>query len=587
MAEKTENQVVLEKVNSRLGSLKTERSSFINHWREIDTYISPSSARFLRSERNKGYKRHQEIINETATLAQRTLESGLMAGMSSPARPWFVLGPPDPGMKEFGPVKEWIDTVTRLMREVFVRSNIYSVLPQAYGTLGAFGTAAFGLLEDEKEVVRAYPFPIGSFMIDCNDRMNVDTVYREYSMSVRQLVAKFGLENVSPSVRNLWDRGSYGAWVPVVHAIEPNFSAQPGKFNSRDKAFLSIYYEEGSDKPLRVAGFDEFSALAPRWFVNGEDVYGTKCPGMLALGAVKSLQLAERRTFQAIDKLVNPPVNADATLRNVGTDLLPGGINYIAGLGHTPNAGIRPVYEINPRIQELEMKLEKLEGRIRRCFYEDLMLMLATSDNSQMTAREVEERHQEKLLVLGPMMEQSNDDLFDPLIDRVFNIMLRRGMFPPPPKELIGKPLRVEYISIMAQAQKLIGVASVERFVGFVTNLAATTGRLDVLDKVDFDQAVDQYGEMTGVSMKIIVPDDQVAEIRKRRAEENQRQVQAQAIPMLQQGAAAAKTLSETDMGRDSALSRLLSGAQGVSAAGLSESDPGGGGNPMSGMAGM
>ena len=565
MADKSENQVVLEKVNSRLGSLKTERSSFIEHWGEIDRYISPCTARFLRSDRNKGHKRFQEIINETATLSQRTLESGLMAGMSSPARPWFVLGPPDPGMKEFGPVKEWIDIVTRLMREVMVRSNIYSVLPKAYGTLGAYATAAFGLLEDDKEVVRAYPFPIGSFMIDCNDRMNVDTIYREYSMSVRQLVSKFGTDNVSRAVLNLWDRGNYGAWVPVIHAVEPNFSAERGKLNSRDKPFISVYYEEGADmgKPLSVAGFDEFSALAPRWNVNGEDVYGTNCPGMLALGAVKSLQLEERRKYQAIDKLVNPPMNADATLRNVGTDLLPGGINYIAGLGQTPNAGIRPVYEINPHIDHLMMDIEKVENRIRRCFYEDLMLMLATSDNSQMTAREVEERHQEKLLVLGPMMEQSNDDLFDPLIDRVFNIMLRRGMFPPPPKELLGKPLRVEYISIMAQAQKLIGVASVERFIGFVTNIATTTGRTDVLDKVDFDQAIDEYGDMTGVSSKIIVPDDRVAEIRQGRAQAEQQAVSMQAMPAMQQGAAAAKMLSETDVEGVSALSRLMTGVSG------------------------
>lgn len=555
---KTENQVVLEKVNSRLGSLKTERSSFIDHWGEIDRHIYPSGARFLRTDRNKGTKRHQEIINETATLSLRTLESGLMAGMSSPARPWFTLGPPDPGMKEYGPVKEWIDTVTRLMRDVFARSNIYSVLPKAYGSLGAYATAAFGLLEDDKEVVRAYPFPIGSFMIDCNDRMNVDTVYREYSMSVRQVVEKFGLANVSTAVRNLWDRGNYGAWVPVIHAVEPNF-AKTSKMNSRDKAFLSCYYEEAPDmgKPLRVAGFDEFPALAPRWHVSGEDVYGTNSPGMLALGSVKALQLEERRKYQAIDKLVNPPMNADATLRNVGTDLLPGGINFITGLGNNPNGGIRPVYEINPHINELMMDIEKVEGRIKRCFYEDMMLMLATADNSQMTAREVEERHQEKLLVLGPMMEQQNDDLFDPLIDRVFNIMLRRGMFPPPPKELMGKPLRVEYVSIMAQAQKLIGVASVERFIGFVTNIAVTTQRPDLLDKVDFDQAIDEYGEMTGVPSKLVVPDDKVAIIRQGRAQAQQAQQQMAAMPALQQGAMAAKTLSETDI---SALSQMMTG---------------------------
>jgi hypothetical protein len=553
---------IIQKVNSRLGSLRSERSSFIEHWQEITSFISPRTARYLRSERNRGEKVHQNIINETATIASRTLESGLMAGMSSPARPWFVLGPPDPGMKEYGPVKEWIDQVTRLMREVFTRSNIYSILPMAYSNLGDYGTAAFGLLEDDREVIRAYPFPIGSYVLDCNDRMNVDTLIREYTMTVRQLVTKFGLENVSMAVRNLWDRGNYGAYVPIVHAMEPNFAALPGKLNSRDKPFLSVYYEVGAerDKPLRVMGFDEFPSLAPRWSVNGEDVYGTRCPGMLALGSVKALQLEERRKYQGIDKLVNPAMNVDAAARNFGTDFMPGGVTYIPGLNQSPNAGARPVYEINPHVEALMNDIEKVEYRIKRCYYEDLMLMLATSDNSQMTAREVEERHQEKLLVLGPMMEQSNDDLFDPLIDRAFNIMLRRGMFPPPPQELMGQPLRVEYISIMAQAQKLIGVASVERFVGFVGNMIGVFP--EVRHKIDALQIVDEYGEMLGVSSKIIVPDDVVQGKLVAEAQASQSAQMMEAMPAMAQGANAAKSLSETDVSGVNALTRLLTGGQ-------------------------
>lgn len=558
----TPDQSIIEKMESRRGALTKERSSFIPHWQEISEFISPRTSRYLRSDRNKGDKVGQKIINETATLALRTLESGLMAGMSSPARPWFVLGPHDPGMKEFGPVKEWLDTVSRMMREVFSRSNIYSILPKAYGSLGGYGTAAFGVVEDEKEVIRCYPFPVGSFMIDTNERMTVDTIYREFSMTVRQLVAKFGLEACSLSVRALWDRGSYGEWVDVVHAIEPNFAKLVGKANSRDKAYLSVYYEAGKDKerPLSVKGFDEFPAISPRWYVNGEDAYGSRCPAMDALGSVKALQLEELRKYQAIDYHVRPPQAADATLRNTGPDLLPGGMTWIPGMNSGATGGIRPVYQTDPNaVAVLTEDIREVENRIRRVFYEDLMLMLATGENSQMTAREVEERHQEKLLVLGPMMEQQNDDLFDPLIDRTFNIMLRRGMFPKPPDELQGQALRVEYISIMAQAQKLIGVASLERFVGFVGQVA--TFNPEALDKVDLDQAIDEYGEMTGVSSKIVVPDQVVAQKRAARAQAQQSQQMAAMAQPMAQGAQAAKTLSETDVSGVNALTRLLTGA--------------------------
>jgi len=165
---KTEDEMILERINCRLGTMKSERSSYISHWQEITNFISPRTARYLRSDKNKGEKQNQNIINETGSLASRTLQSGLMAGMSSPARPWFVLAPPDPGMKEFGPVKDWLDIVTRLMRDVFTRSNIYSVLPRCYASLGDYGTGAFGLIEDDKETLRGYSFPIGSYLIACN-----------------------------------------------------------------------------------------------------------------------------------------------------------------------------------------------------------------------------------------------------------------------------------------------------------------------------------------------------------------------------------------------------------------------------------
>jgi hypothetical protein len=169
----------------------------------------------------------------------------------------------------------------------------------------------------------------------------------------------------------------------------------------------------------------------------------------------------------------------------------------------------------------------------------------------------VRERHSEKLLVLGPMMEQQNDDLFDPCIDRIFNTMLRRGKFPPPPPEIQGQQLRVEYISIMAQAQKLVGVSSLERFVGFVGQVAQFNP--SVLDKVNTDAAIEEYGIMTGVTGKIIVSAEDVAIVRENRAKQEQQQRAAESMPALAQGAAAAKTMSETDVAGDSALARLMS----------------------------
>lgn len=556
MAEQTQRQ----KYNRRLSSLKNERSTYESHWHEIADYLMPRAIRLTTADRQKqGNKQNQNIIDNTGTLALRTLASGMMAGLTSPARPWFRLTTPDPAMMEYGPVKTWLFDTETAMREVFNKSNLYNVLPAMYSNIGAFGTGAFAVLEDPEDVIRCYPFPLGQYCIATSPRGVVDTIYREFQMTVYQLVAEFGIDNVSQPVRDNYNRGNYDSWIDVVHVIEPNLEALTTKsLRSKDKPFRSVYYEKAgqnneADEFLRESGFDEFPVMAPRWRVEGEDVYGWS-PGMDALQDIKALQLEQKRKLQAIDKMVNPPMLADTQLRNSRVSMLPGDVIYIAGLNNS--IGMKPVYEINPRINELMLDIQETQGRIKRAFYEDMMVMLATGDNSQMTAREVEERHQEKLLVLGPVMERLNDELLDPLIDRTFSIMLKRGMISKPPLELSGTDLKVEYISIMAQAQKMLGTSGLERFAGFAGNLAAV--QPTVLDKLDVDQIMDEYGNMLGVPPRVIVPDDKVAMVRQQRAQQQQ---MAQMQQMAETGATmaqGAEVLSRAKVDEANGLTRML-----------------------------
>lgn len=553
------NETKRQYLEKQRAALKTERESFIPHWRDLCDYVMPRRARFTISERNKGDRRSKKVIDSTATLAMRNLMAGMMSGLTSPARPWFSLTTPDPTLSEFGPVKSWLDEVTRRMRTVFLKSNLYNALPLLYCDQGLYGTAAMAVLEDEEDIIRCYTFPIGSYCIAQSHRYSVNTFFREWAMTVRQLVERFGLDNCSSVVRNHWDNGNYEVWVDVCHLIYPNAEHDPNKLAAKYKKFSSCYWEAGStedDKLLDESGFDEFPIMAPRWNITGEDVYGHS-PGMDALGDVQQLQAMQRRMIQSVDKMVNPPMTAPTSMQNKKASLLPGDITYV----DTTQGGtaFRPAHEVRMPLQELQVLIGETQARVKRCFYEDLFLMLANSDRRQITAREIEERHEEKLLMLGPVLERQNEDLLDPLIDRTFAIMLRRGELPPPPAELAGQELKVEYISIMAQAQKLVATAGLERFVGFVGNLAAA--KPDIADKLDFDQVVDEYSDMLGVPPKIVRPDEEVQKIREARAQQIAAQQQ---VEQLQQVAQGAKLLSETDMNNDSALSRIAAGLGGA-----------------------
>jgi hypothetical protein len=300
---------------------------------------------------------------------------------------------------------------------------------------------------------------------------------------------------------------------------------------------------------LDETGFDEFPVMAPRWSLTGEDVYGYS-PGMDALGDVQQLQAMQRRMIQSVDKMVNPPMVAPTSMMNKKASLLPGDITYVDQTqgGQT----FRPAHEIRMPLQELQVLIQDTQFRIKRCFYEDLFLMLANSDRRQITAREIDERHEEKLLMLGPVLERQNEDLLDPLIDRTFAIMARRNLLPPIPNELQGVDLKVDYTSIMAQAQKMVATASIERFLGFVGNVSGAYPQ--AMDKVDIDQTIDEYADMTGVPPKIVRSDETVDAIRMAR----QQAVEAQQrMAQFQQMAQGAKLLSETDTNTPNLLTQL------------------------------
>jgi hypothetical protein len=558
------------------GALIQERASFDSHWKELGDYFFPRRTRFWVTDRNKGDRRSQNIINSTPRLAARTLQSGLHAGLTSPARPWMRLTTPDPDLAEHGAVKEWLHTVTQRMLTVFLRSNLYNALPTLYGDLGVFGTGAMAVMADEREMLRSYTYPIGSYAVGIDARGVATTFVRDYEITVRQAVEAFGAipgtrdidwTKLSEVVRSAWDKSQYDLPVEITWLVTPNTEYVAGSPWSREFRWHSCYFERGRPDDgifLRESGFKQFPILVPRWDVTGEDTYGTASPGMDALGDAKGLQLLERRKARAIDKALDPPLVGPSTLRTQKTSLIPGDITYDDAGSRGSGQGLRPIHEVRLEgLQHVAMEIERHEYRVQRSFYADLFLMLAQSDSMRgaqpVTAREIEERHEEKLLALGPVLERMNDELLDPLVDRTFSLMLDAGAIPEPPEELHGVDLKVEYISVMAQAQKLVGVVGLDRFLQSSLLLAEKFPA--VLHKVNAMQAINDYQDMLGVNPKLVVPDDEAqAGVDADRQAMAQQAGAEQAQRMAQAGAA----LGKTPLGGNTALDAMLNAAGSV-----------------------
>ena len=539
-----------DKLFTRWGMLKSERASWLAHWQEITTYLLPRNGRYFRQDRDKGWRRHNNIYDNTGTRALRTLGAGMMAGATSPARQWFRLATADPELNSYQPVKLWLDDVTRRMQLVFQKSNTYRALHTMYEELGAFGTAVSVVLPDFKNVIHQYPVTCGEYCIATDFQGRVTTLYREFEVTVADLVKEFGYKNCSITVRNMYDRGTLDAWVPIIHAIEPRADRDHKKRDDKNMAYGSWYFEVGGEegKFLRESGFQQFPALVPRWATAGGDIYGNS-PGMEALGDIKQLQHEQLRKAQAIDFQTKPPLQVPVSMKNRDVETLPGGISFVDGAG----MGIKTAFEVNLNLQYLLNDIVDCRDRVRGAFYADMFLMLATQPNTRMTATEVAERHEEKLLMLGPVLERLHNELLDPLVDITFTRMIQSGIVPPAPEELQGMDLNVEFVSMLAQAQRAIGTNSVDRFVGNLGAIAQM--KPDVLDKFDSDQWADIYADMLGVDPSLIIADKEVAMVRDAR---NQAMAAKEQVAAVEQASKATRNLAASPTDQQTALTDVM-----------------------------
>tara|TARA_R110000744_G_scaffold29151_3_gene69830 strand:- start:4690 stop:6438 length:1749 start_codon:yes stop_codon:yes gene_type:complete len=551
----------------RYTQLEGDRSSWRSHWMEITDYIAPRRGRYLtESQNSKGRKRTTKIIDSTGTQALRTMAAGLMSGMTSPARPWHRRKVRDDLMDD-GEVRAWLAQVEKIERAILHKSNFYNSIHTVYTELGSFGTAPLYRQPSFESVIRFRPFTAGEYVIAENDLGVVDTLGRHFTMTVGQIVQKFvhkvsgsmDWSGASKATKKLWDNGNYDARVEIVHVIEPRLMAdrEYDKKDGKNMPFKSCYFElsSESDAFLMESGYNKFPAYVPRWDVLSGEVYG-RSPGMDNLGDIKQLQHQQKRKAQAIDKMVNPPMVAPTSLKGKPSTVLPGQTTYVDPLQGAQ--GFAPAYQVQPRINELMMDIQEVQNRVQRGFYADLFAMMINSDRRQMTATEVVERHSEKLVLLGPVLQRINVELLDPLLDDVFEYALEGGLLPPIPDALEGEDLEVEYVSLLAQAQQAVAASSLERVLGFAGNMSAMFP--EIVDGVDADEALRQYSDILGTSPDVIISSAAVATKRKAKAEAEQAVHQREEAGKLAQSA---KVLSETDTQNPNALTNLLGGLGG------------------------
>ena len=543
----------------RRAALLEIRADEIPDWRQASDYVDPTRGRFEEgltagTSRVKRRKRSRaKIINSRATTCLRVAVAGMSSHMTSKARPWFKVTTPVVGLRDMMDVRVWLDDVTTLIRDTIEKSNFYKAMPVAYTEDIMFGVAAMLTVEDNDEVARFHVLTAGTFAVGLDEHGRVDSLWRCYTRSARQLVEKYGEDNTAlPQAVRTMAKTNPDQLYTVESLIEPNPDARPGIGPLGVQAPQFRPYREitwilgGNDSAhgiLSIGGHYERPFVAFRFNPVGEDVYSTS-PVIDALGDIKQLQYLEGQKLRLIDMTADPPKNIPDTMRNLGVSMMPGANNYMpqTQLGMK----VEPTYTPQPdAIAKVTMEIRETESRIEDAlFYRLFLMMESLGEQAGRTATEIAERKEEKAAVLGPTLEAITDEALDPIVIRVFRLLERAGRIPPPPEALRAIPLKIEYTSTLAQAMRAAGIVGIERSATFVASMAKAFGP-DVLDKFDADSAVDEYNERTGAPAAIMRDSETVAGIRTQRAQQQRQAQMAQMAKPAADGAKAIETLNK------------------------------------------
>lgn len=566
--------IVRNKLEQSLNALRNWRQSWWSeNYANLALYIEPRRSTWLTqnsggmpspNSMNRGRQINSAIVDPTGTYAVRVCSSGLMSGLASPSRPWFKVLPAIKGIEVDEAGRKWLDDIEDRMYTILAGSNFYESFAQECEDLVVFGTAPCIIYEDERDLLRCYNPVVGEYFLRAGATGRVDGLYRTFVFTVNQIVDFFGVDNCPPDIKKMWQAKGSELEVEriVAHSIEPNFAVgenDAGKV-AGNFAWREVYwvYGSASQYPLSMKGFVEQPFTASRWSTQSNDAYG-RSVGMDVLPDIIQLQVETMRKAEAIEKMVRPPLVADMQLKNQPSSILPGHVTYVQGLG--PGTGMRPIYDVNPDIGAMMNDLKEIQARIQRGFFNDIMMVLSQNPDAKRTAYETAQLIAEKMQVLGPVIENIITQSLKPRLKRIFGIMKRKNMLPPPPDSLKDVPVDVEFISMLALAQKAAATGGLERIAALIGNMVPVYP--EAKDKLNVDAYIDKMNELLDNPQSILNGPDQVAKIRQAQAEQmkamQQEQQVHEGVATAGVAADAGKVLSDTEIGGgQSALAAIL-----------------------------
>lgn len=510
----------------RQEQLCSDRANFESIWQQVGDRVLPGEANF-QTKRSAGESRNEKMYDPTAGLALRKY-AAIMESLGMPRnQEWHQLKPVDDSLKENYAVKTYMESVNKLLFRLRYApsANFTAQIGCVRLTNGAFGTAPLFVDQVPGYGLRYKAIPLAEAYPSENHTGVIDTMYRRFQYTARQAMKAFR-DKCPEQIKTAYGKNPEQMFW-FIHAVRP-IDESEGKRLAKGMAYSSCYVSQDYKAVVQDGGYYTFPYPTARDVTSAGEVYG-RSPAMWVLPGIKMLNEMKRTILRAAHRAVDPPLllTEDGALNPFS--LRPGALNA-GGLDANGNELVKALStkgDIGLGVDLLTME----QTAINESFYITLFQILAEHPN--MTATEVLERASEKAMLLGPVNGREQE-FAGQLVERELDLLARvPGLLPPMPDELLeaGGQYKIEFDTPLTRIQKSGDAVGIVRTMEALIPLVnINPGILDVFNQ---DEIARTLAEVNGMSTKLTMPPEVVAQTRQQRQQQQAAAAAVEAAPKL------------------------------------------------------
>lgn len=532
-------ETIQSQIIKRCEDLNSDNANWQSYYQELADFCLPRKGNIM-SLRTRGEKlKMNHLYDATAIISLKIMSAGFHSNLTNPSSKWFNLRTRDIRLMKLHEVMMWFKEVEDIMYGTINSSNFDTTMQEFYLGAGCFGTGAILTLEDPKEKVRFTEIPIEQIVMEEDAYGRVNRMYRKFFYTVQQAYDLWGEKAGEAVTGKVKDKPN--ARLEFIHYVGPRDKYISGKRDGINMPFMSMWIEKSKKHLIGQGGFLEFPYSVGRFYKDTNDVMGFS-PAMDALPWIKLVNAQSKTMLRASMKAADPALILPRRGFVLPLNANPSATNY-----HDSKVTADAIKQM-PTSANIPITLEvikQVKTDIEKAFFVPLFQALSAV-TKQMTVPEVQRRIAENMILLGPVVGRFTQEVLDPIISRVFNILWRNSEIPEPPTVLTGQEMDIVYISPLAKAQRESEIYSIEAFLTDVSAIAQA--KPGCLDKINEDNAVDVIAKVRGIDPSLIRSDSEIQAIRQQRAEEQAKLAQMQATQagadVVQKGAGAVKDLA-------------------------------------------